>query len=174
MTINTSPDGGIYQNPDPMTVVMVRGAPGAPLISKAGVGAAGWTALERYGDFTFVGILVRNKGAAGSDPQLNAMQIAADYAPPGTATGPLSHFYHPMFPLALLSFEPSDQSCTLHVDPGETQMAVLVYPPIVATSSIVWGVFDLFAIRAPFGGGLPDAVQGWQLTLCTPPQPQPS
>ena len=106
VTINTSPDGGIYQNPDPMTVVMVRGAPGGPLISKAGVSAGGWTALERYGDFTFVGILIRNKGAAGSDPQLNAMQIAADYAPPGTATGPLSHFYHPMFPLALLVSSP--------------------------------------------------------------------
>ena len=32
---------------------------------------------------------------------------------------------------------------------------MLAYPPISATPSIVWGVFDVFAIRAPFGGGLP-------------------
>lgn len=174
VTINTSPDGGIYQNPDPMTVDMVGRAPGVPLIRIGGSDATGWKALEPYGDFTFVGISVRNHGAAGSDPQLNAMQIAADYAPAGTASGPLSHFYHPMFPLAILSLESSDQNCTLHVDPGETQLAVLVYPPISATPTIVWGVFDLFAIRAPFGGGLPEASQHWRLTTCTPPQPQPA
>ena len=105
VTISTSPDGGIYQNPDPMTVLMVRRASGNELIERGGPGAKGWDALKRYGDFTFVGIAVHNKGAAGSDPQLNAMQIAADYAPKGTASGPLSHFYHPMFPLALLSLE---------------------------------------------------------------------
>ncbi len=174
VTINTSPDGGIYQNPDPMTVVMIARAPGRELIKQSGSGATDWTALERYGDFTFVGVAVRNKGAAGSDPQLNAMQIAADYAPAGTASGPLSHFYHPMFPLALLSLEPSDQNCTLHVDPGQTQMAVLAYPPISATPSIVWGVFHVFAIRAPFGGGLPGATLDWRLTLCTAPQPPPA
>ena len=172
VTINTSPDGGIYQNPDPMKVVMVRRAPGDLLIRKGGSSASAWTALESLGDFTFVGITIRNSGAAGSDPELNAMQIAADYAPEGTASGALSHYYHPMFPLAMLSLESSDQNCTLHVDPGETQPAVLAYPPISATPSIVWGVFDLFAIRAPFGGGLPGGSQSWQLTLCTPPQPQ--
>lgn len=174
VTIHTSPDGGIYQNPDPMTVVMVERAPGDALIKQGGSEASAWTALRRFGDFTFVGIAVRNNGAAGSDPQLNAMQIAADYAPPATASGPFSRYYHPMFPLALLSLEPSDQSCTLHVDPGQTQLAVLAYPPITATSSIVWGVFDLFAIRAPFGGGLPGAPRDWRLTLCTPPQPGPA
>ncbi|HEY6468612.1 MAG TPA: hypothetical protein VI434_02495 [Candidatus Dormibacteraeota bacterium] len=174
VTIDTSPDGGIYQNPDPMTVVMITRAPGGALIKQSGSDARDWAALERYGDFTFVGIAVRNKGAAGSDPQLNAMQIAADYAPAGTSSGPLSHFYHPMFPLALLSLEPSDQNCTLHVDPGESQLAVLAYPPISATPSIVWGVFDVFAIRAPFGGGLPGATPDWRLTRCTPPQPPPT
>jgi hypothetical protein len=114
---------------------------------------------------------VRNSGAAESDPQLNGMQIAADFAPPGTDSGPLRHFYHPMFPLALLSIEPSDQSCTLHIDPGQAQIAVLVYPPISTAPSIVWGVYDDFAIRAPFGGGLPAAPQRWQLTPCTAPQP---
>lgn len=174
VTIKTSPDGGIYQNPDPMTIVMITRAPGAALIKHSGSGASDWTALERYGDFTFVGVAVRNKGAAGSDPQLNAMQIAADYAPAATVSGPLSHYYHPMFPLALLSLEPSDQSCTLHVDPGQTQLAVLAYPPINATPSIVWGVFNVFAIRAPFGGGVPGATSDWRLTLCTAPQPPPA
>jgi hypothetical protein len=173
VTINTSPDGGIYQNPDPMKVVMVSRASGKPLIGKGGPSANAWTALEQYGDFTFVGITIHNSGAAGSDPELNAMQIAADYAPAGTASGPLSHYYHPMFPLAMLSLESSDQNCTLHVDPGETEPAVLAYPPISATPSIVWGVFHLFAIRAPFGGGIPGGGQSWQLTVCTPPQPPP-
>lgn len=154
-----------------MTVVMVSRAPGAPLIAKGGSAASGWASLKQFGDFTFIGITVRNRGAAGSDPQLNEMQIAADYAPKGTEAGPLSRYYHPMFPLALLSLEPSDQHCALHVDPGQTQLAVLAYPPISATPSIVWGVFHLFAVRAPFGGGLPDASGTWQLTPCTPPQP---
>ncbi|MGA8636359.1 MAG: hypothetical protein WB805_16120 [Candidatus Dormiibacterota bacterium] len=174
VTINTSPDGGIYRNPDPMTVVMVSRASGKGLIKTIGTDASDWKALEPLGDFTFVGVAVRNNGAAGSDPQLNAMQVAVNYMPKAAATGPLSHFYHPMFPLAILSLEPSDQNCTLHLDPGETQPAVLVYPPISATPTIVWGVFDLFAIRAPFGGGLPDASQSWRVTMCTPPQAQPS
>ncbi|MHB8490435.1 MAG: hypothetical protein ACYDCS_14145 [Candidatus Dormibacteria bacterium] len=172
VTFNTSPDGGIYLNPDPMHVVMVDRAPGGPLIKSAGATASDWSSLRQFGDFTFVGVTVRNNGAAGSDPTLNEMQIAVDYAPAGTATGPLSHFYHPMFPLAMLSPESSDEHCTLHVDPGQTQVAVLAYPPVSATSSIVWGVFHLFAVRASFGGGLPaKTATTWQLTLCTPPQP---
>lgn len=175
VTIHTSPDGGIYLNPDPMTVLMVHRAPGGPLITRAGAPASDWSSLEQFGDFTFVGITVRNKGAAGSDPTLNQMQIAVDYAPAAAATGPLSHYYHPMFPLAILSLEPSDGNCTLHVDPGQTQIAVLAYPPITATTSIVWGVFDLFAVRAPFGGGLPILrTTAWRLTLCSPPQAPPS
>ena len=118
VTINTSPDGGIYRNPDPMTVVMVSRASGKGLIKTIGTDASDWKALEPLGDFTFVGVAVRNNGAAGSDPQLNAMQIAVNYTPKAAATGPLSHFYHPMFPLAILSLEPSDQNCTLHLDPG--------------------------------------------------------
>ncbi|MFN2581521.1 MAG: hypothetical protein ABR498_02125 [Candidatus Dormibacteria bacterium] len=169
-TLYTSPDGGIYQNPDPIQVLMVMRESGAPVIHQLGASAQSWSALTPYGDFTFVGVTIRNNGAAGSDPQLNATQIASDFAPDGTSSGTLRHFYHPMFPLALLSAQTSDASCTLHLDPGNTAVAVLVYPPVRQTSTLVWGIYQTFAVRASFGGSLPQRIDGWRTTACTPPQ----
>ncbi len=172
VTLYTSPDGGIYENPDHTEVRLVlRHAPGDV---EAMLPGNGWKPLDALGDFTFVGVSIRNDGKAGSDPQLNAVQIASDYAPDGTATGPLRHFYHPLFPLAVLSPGGSDSSCTVHVDPGQTVVVVLVYPPLRATATIVWGVYHSFAVRAPFGGALPPGSYAWRATACVPPQPPAS
>ena len=112
VTIRTSPDGGIYMNPDPMTVVMVSRAPGTRLIAKGGPDARAWNALQQFGDFTFVGISMHNKGAAGSDPQLNAMQIAADYAPAGTEVGAAQPLLPPDVPACRA--EPRAERSELH------------------------------------------------------------
>lgn len=173
-TLYTSPDGGIYQNPDPVQVLMITRRPGAPIVRELGAPAAAWAALESLGDFTFVGVRIRDGGAAGSDPQLNSVQIASDYAPGAAASGPLRHFYHPMFPLALLSAATSDTNCGIHLDPGREAVVVLVYPPIRDTTSIVWGIYQAFALRAPLGGALPAGTGGWHATACTPPQAVPA
>lgn len=172
-TLYTSPDGGIYQNADPIQLLMVVRQSAAPVMRQLGSPAASWTALQRFGDFTYVGMSITNRGAAGSDPQLNATQIASDFAPSGTDTGPLRHFYHPMFPLAILRTQSSDVECGVHLDPGHSATLVLVYPPISATDSIVWGMYKTFAVRAAFGGGVSHAVSGWRASACTPPQPTP-
>jgi hypothetical protein len=173
-TMYTSPDGGIYQNPDPLDVVLLSRAPAAPIIDRLGPNVADWRSLNPLGDFTFVGVSIRNQGAAGSDLQLNIVQIASDFAPAGTTNGSLRHFYHPMFPLAMLSAGTSDANCSVHVDPGHSALAVLLYPPIRATPSIVWGVFDGFAITVPFGGAVPSAASAWHVTACEPPPAPPS
>lgn len=170
-TLYTSPDGGIYQNADPVQVLMVVRQSAAPVMRQLGRAAASWSALLQFGDFTYVGVSITNRGAAGSDPQLNSAQIASDFAPQGTAAGPLRHFYHPMFPLAILRSERSDVQCGVHLDPGHSAVLVLLYPPISATDSVVWGMYKTFAVRAPFGGGVPRAASGWQASACTPPQP---
>ena len=170
-TLYTSPDGGIYKNPDPLSVIMVTRLPATAVMHELGASAAAWTALTRFGDFTYVGVTVHNHGAAGSDPQLNAVQIASDFAPDGTGGGALRHFYHPMFPLALLSDQRSDSSCSIHLDPGHDAVVVLLYPPIRPTPSIVWGVYQDFAVRAALGGALPPGPHAWHISACTPPQP---
>lgn len=170
----TSPDGGIYQNPVHVEVRMVvRRSPDDVARLLPG-GAASWQQLRTLGDFTFIGVVMRNEGKAGSDPQLNNVQIASDFAPGGTSSGPLRHFYHPLFPLALLSQGGSDASCSLHVDPAQSAVAVLVYPPVRPAPSIVWGVYKSFALRVGFGGALPDATYTWHATACTPPQAPPA
>jgi hypothetical protein len=173
-TLYTSPDGGIYQNPDRVQITMVVAARGAALEQRVGRAASGWTALRRLGPLTLVGLTIRNDGKAWSDAQLNATQIASDFAPAGTSSGPLRHFYHPMFALALLSEAPSDSGCTVHLDPGESTVVVLVYPPLRPTSHIVWGVFQVLAMDAQVGGRLPRAPQRWNVSACVPPSAPPA
>jgi hypothetical protein len=173
-TAYTSPDGGIYQNPDHVEVHMVVHKPVDSVAAMLPGALQQWQPLRSLGDFTFVGLTVRNDGKAFSDLQLNATQVASDYAPDGTSTGVLRAFYHPLFPLALLSVHGSDSSCTVHVDPGQTVVAVLVYPPLRQTDSIVWGVYHAFAVRAPAGGELPMGSYAWRATACTHPQPEPA
>ncbi|HKR99949.1 MAG TPA: hypothetical protein VJU79_10600 [Candidatus Dormibacteraeota bacterium] len=173
VTMKTSPDGGIYQNPDLVRVVMVTRHAVDAVAGRAGAVAAQWKQLHALGDFTFVGLSIKNNGKAWSDAALNASQIASDFAPDGTSSGALRHFYHPMFPLAMLSEKSSDSSCTLHIDPGETALAVLVYPPLRSTDHIVWGMYQDFAVQASFGGGVPDRSVQWQVNACVSPQPAP-
>jgi hypothetical protein len=167
----TSPDGGIYKNPDSVQVTMVAHLSGEALVRRLGAAASSWTQLERLGDFTFVGLTLRNNGRAWSDAQLNATQIASDFAPAGTASGGLRRYYHPMFALALLSEKSSDANCTLHLDSGESTRAVLVYPPLRPTTHIVWGIFRLVALEADVGGGLTDKPERWNVTACARPAP---
>lgn len=171
-TLYTSPDGGIYQNPDPVQVLMVARRSPASVMRQLGRTAASWAALQRFGDFTYVGVSITNRGAAGSDPQLNGAQIASDFAPAGTDSGALRHFYHPLFPLAILRSANSDVQCGVHLDPGRSAVIVLLYPPVSATDSIVWGMYKTFAVRAPFGGGVPRSAGSWRASACTPPQPE--
>lgn len=172
-TLFTSPDGGIYQNPDPLRLLMVVRQSADPVMRQLGAGAASWRALQQLGDFTYVAVAVSNHGAAGSDPQLNTAQIASDFAPPGTDSGALRHFYHPMFPLAILREQNSDVQCGMHLDPGRSSVVVLLYPPVSAAPTVVWGMYQTFALRVPFGGGVPPGAQAWHAAACTPPQPQP-
>lgn len=171
-TLFTSPDGGIYQNPDPVKVLMVVRESADSVMHQLGAAASSWSALQRFGDFTYVGVEIMNHGAAGSDPQLNSAQIAVDFAPEGTSSGSLRHFYHPTYPLAILRTQPSDVQCGVHIDPGHSAVMVLLYPPVSATSTIVWGMYQTFALRVPFRGGVPSAT-GWRAAACTPPQTQP-
>ncbi|MBV8300934.1 MAG: hypothetical protein JOY68_03315 [Candidatus Dormibacteraeota bacterium] len=173
-TVYTSPDGGIYENPDPLSIIMVARAPGSSLSSLLPGDSAVITQLSPLGDFTFVGLRISNHGQAGSDEQLNVAQIASDFAPPETASGALRQYYHPMFALALLGQQSSDSSCAVRIDPGQSDVVVLVYPPIDATASIVWGVYSVFALRTPLGGALPQGVASWQATPCVPPEAPPS
>jgi hypothetical protein len=170
-TMHTSPDGGIYENPDPTQVVMVARASGDPLLQLLPSAQNVVAQLRPLGAFTYVGVRISNAGQAGSDPQLNAMQIASDFAPAAGNSGPLRQYYHPMFPLVLLAPHSSDSTCSVHLDPGQSLIAVLVYPPIQDVSSIVWGVYDDFAIRAALGGGVPRGGAGLVATRCEPPQP---
>ncbi|MBV8526720.1 MAG: hypothetical protein JOZ75_00235 [Candidatus Dormibacteraeota bacterium] len=172
-TLFTSPDGGIYQNADPIKVLMVVRASADPVMHQLGAATSSWRGLRRFGDFTYVGVEITNRGAAGSDPQLNSAQIAVDFAPQGTSSGSLRHFYHPTYPLAILRTQPSDVQCGAHIDPGHNAVMVLLYPPVSATDSIVWGMYQTFAVRVPFKGGVPPA-SGWHAAPCTPPQPQPA
>lgn len=172
-TLFTSPDGGIYQNPDPIKVLMVVRESAGSVMRQLGAAASSWSALSRLGDFTYVGVEIANHGAAGSDPQLNSAQIAVDFAPQGTSSGSLRHFYHPTYPLAILRTQPSDVQCGVHIDPGHSAVMVLLYPPVSATGTIVWGMYQTFALRVPFSGGVPSAT-GWRAAACTPPQPQPA
>src|SRR5205807_8360548 len=50
-TLYTSPDGGIYRNPDPTEVTLAAPLSGHPLADRLGAGSD-WSALLRLGDLT--------------------------------------------------------------------------------------------------------------------------
>jgi hypothetical protein len=171
-TYRTSPDGGIYQNPDPLTVTLVGRIPMQPLARTLGAQSR-WATLAAYGPLTVVGFQLHNAGLAGSDPQLNSLQVASDLSPTGASPAIVSRFYYPAYPLAGLSTVPIDGQCTVHLDPGQTVTVVLVYPPIRSTTYVTWGEYGDFAIAIPLGGAIP--VTGTlRANLCTPPNAQPS
>lgn len=183
-TYHTSPDGGIYDNPDPIRVTLVGRIPLRTLASRLGAERQ-WSALGRYGPLTAVGFRIHNAGLAGSDPQLDDLQIASSswsactsggqgaLCPPGVSRATFDRFYYPAFPLAGLSTVSVGSQCQVHLDPGQTATVVLVYPPIRSTAYVTWGEYGSFAIALPLGGGIPPAGD-LRVSLCTSPQAQPT
>lgn len=170
-TIYTSPDGGIYRNTVHLDVLMVTRRDVSSLAQRLGT-AQRWAPLHPFGEFTLVAVRLRNDGKAWSEPSLNDLQIASDYAPAQAAQGPLHAFYHPTYPLAELSDTAPGSECTPHLDPGQSTTVVLVYPPIqIPGDGIVWGRYQDFALRVPQGGSV-GALTGRSVhaAVCTPPQ----
>lgn len=174
-TVATSPDGGIYRNPDHVDVLAVARRPAAALAGMLGGSSTAWRALEPLGPFTYVAVSIRDDGQVGSDPQLNDLQIASDFAPPGTASGALRAFYHPTYPLAALSSATLNDDCSVHLEPGGTGMVVLVYPPVAPVANrVVWGRYDGFALTLPATGGAVRKDTGPLRALpCHPPEAPP-
>jgi hypothetical protein len=171
-TYTTSPDGGIYINPDPLHVTLVGRIPMEPLAQRLGAEDR-WAPLRGLGELTVVGLQLGNSGLAGSDPQLNALQEAGNLYPAGASRSTIAAFYHPAFPLAGLSSVAINGDCGVHLDPGQTATVVLVYPPIRSTTYITWGEYGDFTIDLPLGGAVP--VSGTlRASICAPPDVQPS
>jgi hypothetical protein len=169
--VATSPDGGIYVNWDDLAVVMLARTDAAPIAERLGERAAEWPALRPLGRFTVLGIRLHNDGKAGSEPQLDDLQVASDFAPEGTASGPLRHLYHPTFPLAALSDRAIAGNCTVHLDPGQTATVLLVYPPLRPSAMYLWGRFHRFALEVRPGGGAASLDGDLHVAACIPPQP---
>lgn len=170
-TVATSPDGGIYKNPDHLEVLLVERHGIDPVAADLGSKAASWAQLRGLGDFTLVGLRLRDDGKVSSDPQLGDLQMASDYAPSGTASGPLRHFYHPTFPLAVVADSNPASDCSIHLDPGHSGIAILVYPPVDLGSTMVWGRLGDFVLTVPVGGALPPLSTQLHAVACTPPTP---
>lgn len=168
-TVATSPDGGIYKNPDHLEVMLVERHSVAAIAARVGAAASTWSQLNGFGDFTLVALRLRDDGKVSSDPQLNDLQMASDYAPAGTSAGPLRHFYHPTFPLALVADSEPGSSCSVHLDPGHSSLAILVYPPVNLSSTLVWGRLGEFVLNVPVGGSLPPLAGSLHAAACTPP-----
>jgi len=117
-------------------------------------------------------VRLHNDGRAGSEPALQDLQVASDYAPAGTASGPLRALYHPTFPLAALSDRVITGDCTVHLDPGQTATVLLLYPPLRPSPTYLWGRFASFSLELHGGGGVPGLDGDLHVAACTPPQPQ--
>ena len=173
-TTYTSPDGGIYRNPLKLDVVAVARVDAGAVAAQLGSQASDWAQLDRFGRFTVVAVRLHNDGKAWSEPELRDLQIASDFAPPGTASGPLRHFYHPTYTLAAIADVPLNGSCQPHLDPGQSTTVVLVYPPVHAQKSIVWGRYREFALRLRFGGAIDPRWSHAHLhAVACPPQAPP-
>lgn len=173
-TVATSPDGGIYRNPDRLEVVLVARRGVGAVADDLGAASASWAQLQRFGAFTLVAVLLRDDGKVSSDPVLSDLQLASDYAPPGTESGPLRHFYHPTYPLAVVAPTRPGSDCSIHLDPGHWGLAILVYPPVALPHDVVWGRLGDFVLSVPVGGALPEVSGGLHAVPCTPPQAPPA
>ncbi|MGH7722599.1 MAG: hypothetical protein ACRENL_07185 [Candidatus Dormibacteria bacterium] len=173
-TLATSPDGGIYRNPDHLEVMLVEQHGVDAIQSRLGSAASSWSQLHTFGEFTLVALRLRDDGKVSSDPQLGDLQMASDYAPPGTASGPLRHFYHPTFPLAVVADSKPGDGCSIHLDPGHSGVAILIYPPVELPSVLVWGRFGDFVLSVPVGGALPPVAGVLHPEACIAPAPAPT
>jgi hypothetical protein len=179
-TYDTSPDGGIYVNPDPIHVTLLGRVPMEPLAQRLGADNQ-WAALRGLGDLTVVGFQLTNSGLAGSNPELDSLQIASSswatcqagaagaLCPEGLSKSTFNKFYYPAYPLAGLSSVAIDGSCSVSIDPGQTITVILIYPPVRATSYVTWGEYGTFAIAVPLGGGLPADAGALRANICVPP-----
>jgi hypothetical protein len=168
-TVFTSPDGGIYKNPDHLEVLLIGRDNVDVIATRLGGAAAAWSQLHGLGDFTLVALRLRDDGKVSSDPRLGDLQMASDYAPAGTATGSLRHFYHPTYPLALVADSTPGSDCSIHLDPGHSGVAILVYPPVTLPSTLVWGRLGDFVLSVPVGGAVPPLSGDVHAITCTPP-----
>lgn len=171
-TVYTSPDGGIYRNAVHLDVLMVARRDAGALARRLGT-TDRWAPLHPFGPFTLVAIRLHNDGKAWSEPDVNDLQIASDYAPPqAAAAGPLHGFYHPTYPLAVVSDTTPGSECRPHLDPGQSTTVVLVYPPMqIPAAGIVWGRYRDFALRLAQGGSVGDlTARAVSAAACTPPQ----
>ena len=173
-TVATSPDGGIYRNPDHLEVMLVERHNVDAVAGQLGTASSSWSQLRGFGDFTLVGLRLRDDGKVSSDPQLSDLQMASDYAPSGTASGPLRHFYHPTFPLAMVADSNPGDSCSIHLDPGHSGVAILVYPPVNLPTTLVWGRLGDFVLSVPVGGALPPLAGPLHAEACSPPIAEPT
>jgi hypothetical protein len=173
-TLATSPDGGIYRNPDHLEVVLIGRHSADAIAAQIGRAASAWSQLRRFGEFTFVALRLRDDGKASSDPLLGDLQLASDYAPPGTASGPLRHFYHPTYPLAVVADSKPGDDCSIHLDPGHSGVAILVYPPVELPATVVWGRLGDFVLSIHSGGALPPLAGALHAVACSPPTPPPA
>lgn len=173
-TVSTSPDGGIYRNPDHLEVMLVARHNVDQVAAAVGSSSSGWAGLRAFGDFTLVGLRLRDDGKVSSEPQLADLQMASDYAPAGTASGPLRHFYHPTYPLAVIADSKPGDGCSIHLDPGHSGVAVLVYPPVDLPRTLVWGRLGDFVLSVPVGGALPATTGALRAETCSPPTTKPT
>jgi hypothetical protein len=173
-TLYTSPDGGIYRNPDHVDIVLAGTLDGDTLAARLGGAAADWSQLRALGPFTAIAVRLRDDGKVGSDPAMNDLQIASDFAPPGTGSGPLRHFYHPTRPMALISDRPVQDQCAVHLDPGQAATVVIVYPPVRRTAPLLWGRYQDFAVDIPLGGAADGLDGGLYAAACSPPEAPPA
>ncbi len=173
-TVSTSPDGGIYRNLDHLEVMLVTRHNVDAVAGTLGSASSSWAQLHGLGDFTLVALRLRNDGKVSSDPQMADLQMASDYAPSGTATGSLRHFYHPTYPLAVVADSKPGDSCSLHLDPGHSGVAILIYPPVNLPTTLVWGRLGDFVLSVPVGGALPPLAGALHAEVCTPPATPPA
>ena len=178
-TYDTSPDGGIYVNPDPIHVTLVGRIPMDPLAQQLGA-AKQWAPLQGLGELTVVGFRLTNAGLAGSNPQLDDLQIASSswatceagtasaLCPAGVSRSTFDRYYYPAYPLAGLSTVSIDGSCSVNIDPGQTVTVILVYPPIRSAAYVTWGEYGTFAVALPLGGAVDDA-GALRANICVPP-----
>jgi hypothetical protein len=173
-TVSTSPDGGIYRNPDHLEVMLVERHGVDVVAAQLGSASSSWSQLRGFGEFTIVALRLRDDGRVSSDPQLYDLQMASDYAPSGTASGSLRHFYHPTFPLAVVADSTPGDSCSIHLDPGHSGVAILVYPPVNLPTTLVWGRLGDFVLSVPVGGALPPPAGPLHAEACSPPSAEPA
>ncbi len=178
-TYDTSPDGGIYINPDPIHVTLLGHVAMEPLAQQIGAQKQ-WAALTGLGPLTAVAFQLTNNGLAASNPELNSLQIASSswatcqagtasaLCPDGISRSTFNQFYYPAYPLAGLSTVAIDGSCSVNIDPGQTITVVLLYPPIRSTSYVTWGEYGTFAVALPVGGAVA-ATSGLRANICVPP-----